>query len=55
MVDLNLTIEDHIHSLVVKLWFENKQYINTLGILCILIMHVMFTPEPLIFQPKFEK
>jgi hypothetical protein len=33
MVDLNLTIKDDVHGLVVKLWFENKQYINTLGIL----------------------
>jgi hypothetical protein len=34
------------HGLAVKLWFNNEQDINTLGILWILIMHIMFTPEP---------
>jgi hypothetical protein len=33
MVDFNLTIKDHIHSLVVKLWYNNEQNINNLGIL----------------------
>jgi len=33
MVDLNLTIKDHIHGLVAKLWSNNEQNINTLGIL----------------------
>jgi hypothetical protein len=33
MVVFNLTIKDHIHGLAVKLWFNNEQDINTLGIL----------------------
>jgi hypothetical protein len=45
MVDFNLTIKDHIHGLVIKLWSNNEQDINTLGVLWILIMHLMFTPD----------
>jgi hypothetical protein len=33
MVDLNLTIKDHIHGWAVKLCFNNERDINTLGIL----------------------
>jgi hypothetical protein len=33
MVNFNLLIKDHIHVLAVKLWFNNEQDINTLGIL----------------------
>jgi hypothetical protein len=33
MVDFNLTIKDHMHSLATKLWSNNEQDINTLGIL----------------------
>jgi hypothetical protein len=33
MVELNLTIKDHIHGLAVELWSNNEQDINTLGIL----------------------
>jgi hypothetical protein len=33
MVDFNLISKDHIHGLVVKLWSNNEQDINTLGIL----------------------
>jgi hypothetical protein len=33
MVDFNLTINDHINSLVAKLWSNNDQDINTLSIL----------------------
>jgi hypothetical protein len=33
MVDFNLTIKDDIHDLVTKLWSNNQQGINTLGIL----------------------
>jgi hypothetical protein len=33
MVDFNLTIKDHIHGLATKLWSNNGQDINTLGIL----------------------
>ncbi len=46
MVDFNLTIKNHIHGLVVKLWYNNEQDINTVSILWILVMHLMFTPEP---------
>jgi hypothetical protein len=31
MVDFNLTINDQIHGLVVKLWSNNEQDINTFG------------------------
>jgi hypothetical protein len=33
MIDFNSTIKVHIHGLVVKLWYNNEQNINTLGIL----------------------
>jgi hypothetical protein len=33
MVDFNLTIKDHIHGLIIKLWSNNEHDINTLGIL----------------------
>jgi hypothetical protein len=33
MIDFNLTIKDHIHGLTIKLWYNNEQDINTLGIL----------------------
>jgi hypothetical protein len=33
MVDFNLTIKNHIYGLMIKLWFNNEQDINTLGIL----------------------
>jgi hypothetical protein len=33
MVDFNLTIKDHIHGLLTKLWFNNEQDMNTLDIL----------------------
>jgi hypothetical protein len=33
MVNFNLIIKDRIHGLEVKLWFNNEQDINTLGIL----------------------
>jgi hypothetical protein len=33
MADFNLTIKDHIHGLVVKLWSNNEQNINTFDIL----------------------
>jgi hypothetical protein len=33
MVDFNLTIKDDIHGLVIKLWFNNEQDINTFNIL----------------------
>jgi hypothetical protein len=33
MVDFDLTIKDHIHGLMAKLWFNNEPDINTLGIL----------------------
>jgi hypothetical protein len=33
MVDFRLIINDHIHGLATKLWFNNEQDINTLGIL----------------------
>jgi hypothetical protein len=33
MVDFNLIIKDHIHGLAGKLWSNNEQDINTLGIL----------------------
>jgi hypothetical protein len=38
MVDFNLTIKDHIHALVAKLWSNNEQDINALDILWILII-----------------
>jgi hypothetical protein len=38
MVDFNLTIKDHIHGLVAKLWFNSEQDINTLGILQIFVI-----------------
>jgi len=34
------------HGLVIRLWFNNEQDINILGILLILVMHFMFTPKP---------
>jgi hypothetical protein len=46
MVNFNLIIKDHIHGLVVKLSSNNEQDINTLGILWILIMYLMLTPNP---------
>jgi len=33
MVNFNLTIKNHIHGLAAKLWSNNEQDINTLGIL----------------------
>jgi hypothetical protein len=33
MVDFNLTIKDHIHGLLIKLWYDNEQDTNTLDIL----------------------
>jgi len=33
------------HDLVARLWSNNEQNINTLGILQIWIMHLIFTPE----------
>jgi hypothetical protein len=33
MVDSNLTINNQIHGLVTKLWYNIEQDINTLGIL----------------------
>jgi len=33
MIYFSLTIKDHIHGLVVKLWSNNEQNINTLSIL----------------------
>jgi hypothetical protein len=33
MVNFNIIIKDHIHGLAVKLWSNNEQDINTLGIL----------------------
>jgi len=33
MVDFNLIIKFHIHGLVVKLWSNNEQDINTLSML----------------------
>jgi len=33
MIYFNLTIKDHIHGLVVKLWSNNEQNNNTLNIL----------------------
>jgi len=39
MVDFNSTIRDHIHGLVAKLWSNNEQDINTVGILWILIIN----------------
>ncbi len=41
MVDYNLTIKNHIHSSVVKLWFNNEK-----GNLRILIMQFMSTSKP---------
>jgi hypothetical protein len=38
MVNFNLTIKDHIHCLTTKLWSNNEQDINTLGILQIFII-----------------
>jgi len=32
MVDFNLTIKNHVHSLAAKLQFNNEQNINTLHI-----------------------
>jgi hypothetical protein len=32
MVNFKLTIKDHIHDLVVKLWSNNEQDINTFDI-----------------------
>jgi hypothetical protein len=39
MVDFNLTIKDHIHGSVAKLWSNNEQDINTLDISWILIIN----------------
>jgi len=33
------------HGLAAKLWFNNEQGIDTLSILWIWIMHLIFTPE----------
>jgi hypothetical protein len=33
MVDCNLTIKDHVHGSMVKLWSNNEQDIDALGIL----------------------
>jgi len=33
MVDFNLTLKDHIHGLLAKLWSNNEQYINSFDIL----------------------
>jgi hypothetical protein len=33
MVNVNLTIKDHIHNLAAKLWSNNEQDINTFDIL----------------------
>jgi hypothetical protein len=33
MVNFNLTLKDHIHGLATKLWSNDEQDINTLGIL----------------------
>jgi hypothetical protein len=41
MVDFNLTIKDQIHCLMTKLWFNNEQDINTLGILQIFIVDLL--------------
>jgi hypothetical protein len=54
MVDFNLTIKNHIHDLATKLWSNNEQVINTLGILWILIIHLMLTFEPWIFLHYFH-
>jgi hypothetical protein len=55
MIDCNLTIKDNFHDLTTKLCLNNEKNINTLGILWILIMCLMLTPEPQIFQPRFER
>jgi hypothetical protein len=49
MVDYNSTIKKHIHGSVAKLWSNNEQ-----GILWILIMPFMGSPEPQLFELIFE-